>query len=194
MLELGLWTAAVTLSYVAEIRLSVTTVMSQLNFPSLRVHDEANAQRDDTMDDIRMRHCWQCGSVPAYERCWEEYWVHAPDWRPGTSALGGYFVCVGGIPGVWCNVLCLWTCTARRLGCLFGWFDPDSARRLRVQRWPLGGVPGCSPCTWSGTVDGIGATPRPSAVNPNRKRPTGDPLPGPLQKKKTPALPANSTY
>ena len=57
MLELGLWTAAVTLSYVAEIRLSVTTVMSQLNFPSLRVHDEANAQRDDTMDDIRMRHC-----------------------------------------------------------------------------------------------------------------------------------------
>ena len=64
MLDLGFCTAA-TLPTVAEICLSVIRVVSELNFPSLRVHDEANAQHDDTMDDHCEQMIMDCGSVPS---------------------------------------------------------------------------------------------------------------------------------
>ena len=94
MLDFGLWT--VETLHIAEIRLSVTTVMSQQNFPSLRVHNEANAQRDDTMYDVCMCHCEQMivdrGSVPAYIDSWEVYCeymrsIGGPAHRPWEEIL-----------------------------------------------------------------------------------------------------------
>ena len=196
MLDLGLWSAE-TLPTVAEIRLSVTTVMSQPNFPSLLVHDEANAHRDDTMDDIRMRHCEQMlvdrGSVPTYLDSWEAYCEYMrptddPEQRPWADilfALGA----------------------SRTYGVTFHIFEPVRPDGWDVCLTDLTSIPlvvlGCNADHWVaclalnsaiGVVDGIGAMPLHLPSTPSLKRPTADPPPGPLpKKKKTPSLPTLPT-